>query len=127
MMQCRICGGRENNAVYRAREMQLGWRDEFDYFQCAACDCLQIAEIPQDIHRYYPPGYFEPLKLGKVIVPKWALTMWFVPDILAASRNSRTPQNPLGARNEGLSAVLAEKAVACYLPKLAERRDARIL
>jgi SAM-dependent methyltransferase len=38
--------------------MMFGFRDEFNYFECSACGCLQIAEVPQDIGRYYPSGYY---------------------------------------------------------------------
>jgi SAM-dependent methyltransferase len=36
----------------------LGLPDRFDYFQCAACRCLQIFEPPADIDRFYPSGYY---------------------------------------------------------------------
>ena len=53
-MTCRICGNTENNCEFRAREMQFGTREEFVYFQCDVCGCLQIAEIPSDMSKYYP-------------------------------------------------------------------------
>lgn len=31
----------------------FGLRDEFVYFQCSSCNCLQIAEFPSDISKYY--------------------------------------------------------------------------
>lgn len=54
---CRICGTRNGHQRFQAREMMFGFRDSFEYFQCKACKCLQIADIPQNIARYYPPGY----------------------------------------------------------------------
>lgn len=36
----------------------FGTREEFRYFQCNSCGCLQIAEIPQDLGRFYPPDYY---------------------------------------------------------------------
>ena len=57
-MKCRICGNEEDNKVYEVREMMFGFRDKFSYFQCQACDCLQIAEIPENILKYYPPDYY---------------------------------------------------------------------
>ena len=57
-MKCRICGNSENNAVYSVQEMMFGYRDRFDYFQCSTCKCLQIAEIPSNIEKYYPPHYY---------------------------------------------------------------------
>lgn len=35
----------------------LGTREEFAYFQCAVCECLQIETIPENLARYYPEGY----------------------------------------------------------------------
>lgn len=55
---CRICGNAQGNTAYTAREMMYGLRDEFAYFQCAECECLQIAEFPADMSRYYPSNYY---------------------------------------------------------------------
>lgn len=38
--------------------MMLGTRDEFLYFQCLDCQCLQIAEVPADLSKYYKFGYY---------------------------------------------------------------------
>lgn len=38
--------------------MMFGFRDAFDYVECRACGCLQIAEIPRDLARYYPEKYY---------------------------------------------------------------------
>jgi len=37
--------------------MYFGFRDEFEYFQCADCGCLQIRNIPDNIAKYYPKEY----------------------------------------------------------------------
>ncbi len=55
---CRICGTTNHAIVYTAREMMYGFRDEFHYFQCSHCDCLQITEIPDNISKYYPGQYY---------------------------------------------------------------------
>jgi 2-polyprenyl-3-methyl-5-hydroxy-6-metoxy-1,4-benzoquinol methylase len=55
---CRICGVIADNRFYTVREMMFGTGDAFAYFQCSACACLQIAEIPPDISRYYPADYY---------------------------------------------------------------------
>lgn len=57
-MQCRICGSRGEHRVYVAKEMMLGRRDQHRYFQCSACDCLQIERIPDDLSSYYPEEYY---------------------------------------------------------------------
>ncbi|GHT68487.1 putative methyltransferase [Bacteroidia bacterium] len=52
--QCKICANTQGNQVVVAREMQFGMRDEFTYFKCSCCGCLQIAETPKDLSKYYP-------------------------------------------------------------------------
>ena len=56
-MTCRICGNADGNRAFSAREMMFGTREEFAYFQCASCGCLQIAEAPPDLSRHYPSDY----------------------------------------------------------------------
>ena len=55
---CRICGEMDLGDVFVAREMMFGSREFFDYLRCADCGCLQIQEIPTDLHRFYPPNYY---------------------------------------------------------------------
>jgi SAM-dependent methyltransferase len=38
--------------------MMFGFRDEFAYFECSNCHCLQIAEVPKDLSKYYPRNYY---------------------------------------------------------------------
>jgi len=56
-MICRICSNDRNNTKYIGREMYFGFRDEFEYFQCAECGCLQIANFPENLAKYYPKEY----------------------------------------------------------------------
>jgi 2-polyprenyl-3-methyl-5-hydroxy-6-metoxy-1,4-benzoquinol methylase len=58
MPDCRICSNREANRTFLVKEMQFGFRDEFEYFECANCGCLQISEIPEDLPKYYPADYY---------------------------------------------------------------------
>lgn len=59
--------------------MMLGTRERFEYFQCARCECLQIAAFPTDMARYYPSTYYSlaqaPVELYrsplKRLVKKW--------------------------------------------------------
>ena len=55
---CRICRNGEGNRGFQVREMMFGTRELFDYLECASCDCLQIAEVPADLDRHYPEGYY---------------------------------------------------------------------
>ena len=47
----------------------FGFRDTFRYFQCHSCGCLQIAEIPENLDRYYPPEYyaFSPVRRESIL------------------------------------------------------------
>jgi 2-polyprenyl-3-methyl-5-hydroxy-6-metoxy-1,4-benzoquinol methylase len=57
-MKCKVCDNSKNLVEYRVKEMMLGFRDEFLYFQCEKCNCLQIAEIPNNMSKYYPDNYY---------------------------------------------------------------------
>lgn len=37
--------------------MMFGSREEFEYFQCNTCGCLQIANSPKNLNEYYPSDY----------------------------------------------------------------------
>ena len=45
-------------ACCRAREMMHGLRDSFDYVECTSCGCVQIADWPEDLQKYYPSHYY---------------------------------------------------------------------
>ena len=38
--------------------MMFGTREEFEYFQCNSCGCLQITDIPKNLGHFYPPDYY---------------------------------------------------------------------
>ncbi|MCP4262408.1 MAG: class I SAM-dependent methyltransferase [Planctomycetes bacterium] len=38
--------------------MHFGTREEFDYFECENCGCLQINVIPEDLSKHYPDNYY---------------------------------------------------------------------
>jgi SAM-dependent methyltransferase len=38
--------------------MMFGTRTEYDYFACSVCECLQIANIPEDPGGLYPDRYY---------------------------------------------------------------------
>lgn len=54
---CRVCHNETGNTEYRVREMLHGTREEHSYLQCAACGCLQLAHVPQDLSVFYPDDY----------------------------------------------------------------------
>lgn len=57
-MTCRVCANTEGNQEYQVKEMQLGLKHPFTYFECAKCKCLQIAEIPDNLAEYYGNDYY---------------------------------------------------------------------
>lgn len=57
-MECRICSNSETLTEYKVKEMMFGLKEEFFYFQCNKCNCLQILEIPNNMEKYYPPNYY---------------------------------------------------------------------
>ena len=57
-MQCRICHNERGNQEFTVLEMMFGSREPFIYFQCGACECLQIATFPSDISKHYGPRYY---------------------------------------------------------------------
>ena len=57
-IKCRICASAGDHTTFRFREKMFGMGDEFSYFQCRECGCLQISEFPQSLGRYYPANYY---------------------------------------------------------------------
>jgi len=57
-MKCRICEKEGGHKTWVAREMMIGLREEFAYFECANCGCVQINEIPENMGKYYASNYY---------------------------------------------------------------------
>ncbi len=57
-MKCYICSNEIQNRDFFAKEMMMGFRDIFHYFECSNCGCVQIDHIPHDISKYYPANYY---------------------------------------------------------------------
>lgn len=55
---CRICKNDAPHSEYVVREMMYGLRENFRYFRCVECGCLQITDIPIDLSRWYPSDYY---------------------------------------------------------------------
>jgi SAM-dependent methyltransferase len=73
---CRICGNTEGNSTHFPKEMMFGWREEFEYLECARCGCLQIARIPADLAKYYPSdGYYSYKPPRRKHYPGWLLKL----------------------------------------------------
>jgi len=78
MNVCRICDG-PGGATYRIPDAMFGTREAYRYFQCSACECLQIEEVPDDLSRHYPPAYYSfssprtrRASLRRRLVDRWA-------------------------------------------------------
>jgi SAM-dependent methyltransferase len=68
-MKCGICQNENENTSFELREMMYGFRDKFKYFQCAACDCIQIVSPPADMNKYYPGDYYSYRKESRLKKP----------------------------------------------------------
>lgn len=67
-MKCKICGNESGNKEFLVKEMMMGLRENFSYFQCSKCDCLQIKEIPLNMSSYYPENYYSFKKKNSFII-----------------------------------------------------------
>lgn len=65
--KCRICGTEAEHKEYHVKEMFFGTGEEFTYFECEQCQCMQIAAIPDNLGDYYGSGYYS---FSKPQVPK---------------------------------------------------------
>ena len=113
-MNCKICGNAGPGKNHSAREMMLGLRDEFTYFECAGCGCLQLIDVPQDMARYYPENYYSYAKgqsLGAFVRGQRA----------AYARNGL---NPLGAL---MSYLYGPDRALESIARLSLNKDASIL
>lgn len=55
--RCSVCQNISGNKILVTREMLFGYRDEFEYLECARCGYLEIKKIPEDLSRFYPSEY----------------------------------------------------------------------
>jgi 2-polyprenyl-3-methyl-5-hydroxy-6-metoxy-1,4-benzoquinol methylase len=51
--------------------MMFGTGERFRYFQCAACSCLQIESVPDDMARHYPENYYSFSEKQTALEPGW--------------------------------------------------------
>lgn len=58
MDKCRICNWEGEGEKYIVREMMQNTWDEFVYFICPSCNCLQIKEVPDNLEKYYGADYY---------------------------------------------------------------------
>jgi len=58
IFKCRICKKEGLSNTCTVREMMQGRREEFKYFECPECGCLQIVQIPENLGDYYGDNYY---------------------------------------------------------------------
>lgn len=64
-----MCGEEAEHKAYRVKEMFFGTRQEFDYFECGNCQCIQILEIPKNLGDFYGNEYYS-FKKPKIHKPQ---------------------------------------------------------
>ena len=65
---CHICNTEDNHPTFVVREMMFGTHEEFEYFLCNECGCLQITETPSNLSSFYPSTYYS--YNSKASIPK---------------------------------------------------------
>src|SRR5688572_4643560 len=56
--------------------MMFGWREPFEYIECGRCGCLQIAQVPANLEKYYPSeGYYSYKPPKQKRNPGWLLAL----------------------------------------------------
>lgn len=56
--KCKICGTEAEHKVYQVKEMYFGSGEEFTYFECEQCQCMQIVSVPDNLGDYYGNEYY---------------------------------------------------------------------
>lgn len=54
---CQVCKG-EQGTPHIAKEMMLGTKEEFIYWECLDCGCLSLINIPKNLGKYYAKNYY---------------------------------------------------------------------
>lgn len=55
--RCPVCDS-QLGVLHQAREMMLGTRDVFPYWECTECGCLSLAAGLESLAKYYPRDYY---------------------------------------------------------------------
>lgn len=118
--RCRVCNNTENNISYKVKEKMFDLKDEFVYFQCAQCGCLQIKDYPSDLAKYYPSNYYS------YSINKRTLRSMIVDFLMKQSLSYRINKNNIF----GFIAILYNRFYATNLPCFSSKRcnyDSKIL
>jgi hypothetical protein len=58
MPACKVCLSAQHLSTFEARDQMFGTPGPYLYYECHNCGSLQIAEVPADLARHYPPAYY---------------------------------------------------------------------
>lgn len=67
---CKVCDS-EAGTPHLVKEMMLGTREKFLYWECASCGCLSLAEVPANLAQYYPDSYYSLQPRPASLARKW--------------------------------------------------------
>lgn len=124
--ECRLCGSTGPHRTITVREMMFGTKERFEYYNCAACDTLQIVDVLDDeeLARHYPSGYYSYNAPVRPRILQWLTVQQDRFELQTADRLF----NALLARLLPERIVRARRGDAIrLLGKLALEPDARIL
>jgi SAM-dependent methyltransferase len=57
-MICKVCANETGNTIFQTKEMMFGFKEPFNYLQCASCGVVQLQSIPANMAKYYPTDYY---------------------------------------------------------------------
>lgn len=57
-IKCISCGNSTHYQLHNVKEMMYGLRENFTYFECLECGCLQIVDIPASMDKYFDEKYY---------------------------------------------------------------------
>ena len=58
VLECGICRSQGQHWNFLARDITFGSTTEYGYFECSACGCIQMRDIPPDLGAFYPDEYY---------------------------------------------------------------------
>jgi SAM-dependent methyltransferase len=73
--ECRLCASTGPHQTIVVREMMFGTRERFEYYSCAACNTLQIVNVPEgeEFTRHYGSDYYS-YNVARPRVLRWLTT-----------------------------------------------------
>jgi len=121
-MNCRICDREIDSKKLTLSERMYATQESFEYMHCASCGCLQIADIPSDMSRFYPQQSYYSMR------PKNALKQFTRKSVVYAESHYHGHLNlPLYAAGKFIARIKGSSAVMEWLRVGGVPADARIL